>query len=69
VTRFCVLGLSTFLGLTRGRARGYGLVGACVDVGTEVDEIAGQENENGVHAGVDWAYRGVVCCAVGRREA
>jgi hypothetical protein len=40
-----------------------------VDAGGEVDKVAGQENENGVHAGIDWAYRGVVNCDVGRREA
>jgi hypothetical protein len=57
-----------FLGLTGGRAGGYGLVGAYVDAGGEVDEVAGRENENGVRAGVDWAYRGVVNCNVGRRE-
>jgi hypothetical protein len=58
-----------FLGLTGGRARGYGLVGAYVDAGGEVDEVARQEKENGVHAGVDWAYQGVVDCDVGHQEA
>jgi hypothetical protein len=58
-----------FLGLTRGRARRYGLVGVYVDAGGEVDEVAGWENENGVHAGVDWAYRGVVDCDVGHWDA
>jgi hypothetical protein len=58
-----------FLGSTGGRARGYGLVWACVDAGGEVNEVAGRENENGVRAGVELAYRGVVDCAVGRREA
>jgi hypothetical protein len=60
---------SLFLGLTGGRARGYGLVGAYVDAGGEVDEVAGQENENRVRMGIDWAYRGVVDCDVGRWEA
>jgi hypothetical protein len=60
---------STFLGLTGGRAGGYGLIGACVDMGDEVDEVAGQENQNGVRAGVELAYRGVVDCTVGCREA
>jgi hypothetical protein len=40
-----------------------------VNAGDKVDEVAGQENENGVCAGVEWAYWGVVDCAVGRREA
>jgi hypothetical protein len=62
------LGAINVPGLTGGRARGYGLVGVCVDAGNEVDEVASRENENGVHAGVDWAYRGVVGCNVGRRE-
>jgi hypothetical protein len=57
-----------FLGLTGGRARGYGLVGAYVDAGDEVDEVARQESENGVRAGIGWAYRGVVNCTVGHRE-
>jgi hypothetical protein len=57
-----------FLGLTGGRAGGYGLVGAYVDAGGEVDEVAGREHENGVCVGVDWAYRVVVDCDVGRRE-
>jgi hypothetical protein len=39
-----------------------------VDAGGEVDEVAGQENENGVRVGVELAYRGVVDCAVGCRE-
>jgi hypothetical protein len=58
-----------FLGLTGGRAGGYGLIEACVDAGDKVDEVAGRENENGVCASIDWAYRGVVDCDVGRREA
>jgi hypothetical protein len=58
-----------FLGLTGGRAEGYGLVGVCVDAGDEVDEVAGRENENGVRMGVDWAYQGVVDCTVGCLEA
>jgi hypothetical protein len=58
-----------FLGLTRGRAGGYGLVGACVDVGGKVDELAGRENENGVRLGIDWVYWGDPGCAVGHREA
>jgi hypothetical protein len=58
-----------FLGLTGGRASGYGLVGAYVDVGGEVNEVAGWENENGVRVGVDWVYRGVVDCDVGHQEA
>jgi hypothetical protein len=53
-----------FLGLTGGRAGGYGLIGACIDAGDEVDKVAGWENENGVHASIDWAYRGVVDCDV-----
>jgi hypothetical protein len=60
---------STFLGLTGGRAGRYGLIGACVDAGDEVDEVAGWENENRVHAGVEWVYRGVVDCTVGHQEA
>jgi hypothetical protein len=62
------LGPSTFLGLTGGRARGYGLIGAYVDAGDEVDEVARRENENEVRAGIDWAYRGVVGCDAGHRE-
>jgi hypothetical protein len=58
-----------FLGLTGGRARGCGLVWAYVDVGDKVDEVAGQENENGVRAGVAWACQGVIDCDTGRREA
>jgi hypothetical protein len=61
--------LSTFLGLTGGRAGEYGLVGVCVDAGGEVGEVAGQENENRVHAGIGWAYWGVIDCAVGHWEA
>jgi hypothetical protein len=57
-----------FLGSTGGRAGGYGLIGACVDAGDEVDEVAGWENENGVCAGIGWAYWGIIDCAVGRRE-
>jgi hypothetical protein len=49
-----------------GRAGVYGFVGAFVDAGDEVDEVAGQENENGVCMGVDWVYWGVIDCA-GRR--
>jgi hypothetical protein len=40
-----------------------------VDAGDEVDEVARWENENGVRAGVELAYQGVVDCTVGRREA
>jgi hypothetical protein len=40
-----------------------------VDAGDEVNEVAGWENENGVRAGVELAYRGVIECAVGHREA
>jgi hypothetical protein len=58
-----------FLGLTEGRAGGYSLVGACVDAGGKVDEVAGQENKNRVHMGIDWACRGVAGCTVGRQEA
>jgi hypothetical protein len=47
VAGFCVLVPSMFLGLTGGRVGGYGLVGAYVDAGGEVDEVAGRENENG----------------------
>jgi hypothetical protein len=61
--------LSTFLGLTGGRARVYGLIGAYVDAGDKVDEVAGWENENGGHAGIDWAYQGVIDCDAGRQEA
>jgi hypothetical protein len=57
-----------FLGLTGGRASGYGLVGAYVDAGGEVDEVARRENKNGVCTGIDWAYRGVIDCDVGRWE-
>jgi hypothetical protein len=60
---------STFLGSTGGRAGGYGLVWACVDAGGKVDEVAGRENENGVRAGVELVYWGVVDCTVERREA
>jgi hypothetical protein len=41
-----------FLGLTGGRAGGYGLVWVYVDMGDKVNEVAGQENENRLHAGV-----------------
>jgi hypothetical protein len=58
-----------FLGLTGGRAGGYGPVGACIDAGDEVDEVAGRENENGGHVGIVWAYWGVARCAIGRQEA
>jgi hypothetical protein len=58
-----------FLGLTGGRARGYGLIGACVDAGDEVDKVVGWENKNGVHTGIGWAYRGVIDCEVGCQEA
>jgi hypothetical protein len=61
--------LSTFLGLTGGRAGGYGLIGACVDAEDKVDKVARRENENGVCAGVELAYRGVVDCIVGWQEA
>jgi hypothetical protein len=60
--------LSVFLGLTGGRTGGYGLVGVCVDAGDEVDEVAGRENENGVRAGVELTYQGVVDCTMGRWE-
>jgi hypothetical protein len=63
------LGLSTFLGLTGGRARGYGLIGACIDAEDEIDEVIRWENENGVRTGIDWAYWGIVNCTVGRLEA
>jgi hypothetical protein len=56
VAGYCVLGPSMFLGLTGGRARGYGLVGACIDAGNEVNEVAGHESENGVRTGIAWAY-------------
>jgi hypothetical protein len=39
-----------------------------MDAGDEVNEVARWENENGVHAGVGWAYRGVVDCTVGCGE-
>jgi hypothetical protein len=68
VAGYCVLGLSMFLGLTEGRARGYGLLGACVEAGGEVDKVAGRENENRVRVSVVWAYQGVTGCAIGRRE-
>jgi hypothetical protein len=48
---------------------GYGLVGACIDAGDEVDEVARQGNENGVCAVIAWAYRGIIDCAVGHWEA
>jgi hypothetical protein len=57
-----------FLGLTGGRAGGYGLIGACIDTGDEVDKVAGWENENGLCAGIDWAYQGVIGCTVGHRD-
>jgi hypothetical protein len=60
---------STFLGLTRGRARGYGLIGACMDTGDEVNKVARWENKNGVCAGVAWVYQGIVDCNVGHQEA
>jgi hypothetical protein len=69
VVGYCVLGPSMFLGLTGGRAGGYGLLGACVEAGGEVDEVASHENKNGVRAGVVWAYQGVAGCAIGRQEA
>jgi hypothetical protein len=50
VAGFCVFVLSTFLGLTGGRAVGYGLIGMCVDAGDEVDEVARHENKNGVRS-------------------
>jgi hypothetical protein len=58
-----------FLGLTGGRDGGYGLVGAYMDAGGKVDEVARQENEDKVHASVGWAYQGIVDCAVGQQEA
>jgi hypothetical protein len=63
------LGPSTFLRLTGGRAGGYGLIGVCIDVGGEVDEVARRENENGVCTGIDWVYQGIVGCTVGCWEA
>jgi hypothetical protein len=48
---------------------GYGLIGAYVDVGDEVDEVARQENKNGVCTGIDCMYRGVVDCDTGHWEA
>jgi hypothetical protein len=66
VAGYCVLGTSTFLGLTGVRA---GLIGACVDAGDEVNEVASRENENGVCAGIDWAYRGIAGCTIGHWEA
>jgi hypothetical protein len=60
---------SAFLGSTGGRTRGYGLVGVCVDAGDEVDEVAGQENENGVCVGVELTYLGIVDCTMGHWEA
>jgi hypothetical protein len=57
-----------FLGLTGGRAGGYGLVWAYVDAGDKVDEVAGQENKNRVRVGVAWACLGVVDCDTGHRE-
>jgi hypothetical protein len=58
-----------FLGLTGGRARGYGVVGACMDAEDKVDKVARRENKNRVRARVELAYWGVVDCAVRRREA
>jgi hypothetical protein len=58
-----------FLELTGGRAGGYGLIGTCVDAGSEVNKVASQENENGVHVGIDWAYQGIAGCVIGYREA
>jgi hypothetical protein len=58
-----------FLGLTGGRARGYSLIGACVNAGDKVNKVARQENENRVRTGVGWAYRGIVDCDVGHWEA
>jgi hypothetical protein len=40
-----------------------------VDAGDEVDEVAEWENENGVHAGIEWAYLGVIDYTVGRQDA
>jgi hypothetical protein len=40
-----------------------------VDAGDEVDEVAGQENKNGVRTGVEWVYLGIVDCAVGHQDA
>jgi hypothetical protein len=39
-----------------------------MDAGDKVDEVAGWENENGVHTGVELAYQGFVDCAVGHQE-
>jgi hypothetical protein len=36
-----------------------------MDAGGKVDEVAGQENKNEVHASVGWVYRVIVDCAVG----
>jgi hypothetical protein len=58
-----------FLGLTGGRAGGYGLVGACMDAGDKVDEVARRENENRVRTGIKWVYQDVINCAVGHQEA
>jgi hypothetical protein len=58
-----------FLGLTGGRAGGYGLIGACVDAVDKVDKVARWENENRVSMVVAWAYWGIIDCAVGCWEA
>jgi hypothetical protein len=39
-----------------------------MDAGDEDEEVARRENKNGVHAGIEWVYRGVIDCAVGHRE-
>jgi hypothetical protein len=57
-----------FLGLIGGRAGGYGLVGACIDAGDEVNKVAGRENENGVRTDIDWVYWGVAGCTIGHQE-
>jgi hypothetical protein len=57
-----------FLGLTGGRAGGYGLVRACVNAGDRVDEVAGRESENEVRTDVGWVYWGVIDYDVGRWE-
>jgi hypothetical protein len=59
-----------FLGLTGGRAGGYSLIGACIDAG---DEVARQENENGVCMGVSGCRQlrcrisgGITECLIGQ---
>jgi hypothetical protein len=58
-----------FLGLAGGRARGYGLIGACVNAGDKVDEVAVWESKNRVRAGIGWVYQGIVDCDIGCWEA